>query len=569
STVFGRVVNSTNGRSGLNLLNYFSTFQQGVNLRQVGLPGESSFNVPVTISRPGFPYTADMFLIRASIIQGGTPRDNVSPIVQINQPAETSLIITTNSIFSFAGTAADNQEVVRVIYDTPFGAAFPVNGKENWTAEVSLLSGTNRITVRAVDNFGNVDTKERIIFLSHPQRVNFRIVGKGKVTGITDGQEFLVGVNYTFLAKPAARQYFLGWRDGDDNFVAYDRVLSFAMPEGLTNLSAVFSKTLLGITNGAYKGLFFPGTNGPLRSAGAISINVSPNGLYSGRLAPLGANYTIRGKFDATGSDEISGVRGTETLLLQLAFSTTDSISGIYLDHTHSASSVALWHVEKFTTANPSSQAGTYSFLISPTLDTQTAVVSGYGFGNLTIDSLGRIRMEATLGNGTEIAQKSSLLTGDIWALVASTKRARESILSAVGFTTNHVFDSDLKWFSPDFPGKTNQNAKLNGSLYVPPSVARLFNWTNGVMTLSGGGLPAGLFADLELNDDGSFTIPVNPNNIQLNLPDATGGITGTFTHPGTSAVTPLRGAVLQSSNMAAGFFLGSTSSGAFTIRAR
>ena len=82
-----------------------------------------------------------------------------------------------------------------------------------------------------------------------------------------------------------------------------------------------------------------------------------------------------------------------------------------------------------------------------------------------------------------------------------------------------------------------------------------------------GGGLPAALFANVLLNDDGSFAIPSNPNNIQLGAPDATGGMTGSFTHPVTSALTPLRGAVLQSSNMAAGFFPGGTSSGAFTIR--
>jgi hypothetical protein len=86
-------------------------------------------------------------------------------------------------------------------------------------------------------------------------------------------------------------------------------------------------------------------------------------------------------------------------------------------------------------------------------------------------------------------------------------------------------------------------------------------------MALSGGDLPAAIFANVILNADGSFAIPSNPNNIQVSLQAATGGITGSFTHPVTAALTPLRGAVLQSSNMAAGFFPGGTRNGAFTIR--
>ncbi len=86
-------------------------------------------------------------------------------------------------------------------------------------------------------------------------------------------------------------------------------------------------------------------------------------------------------------------------------------------------------------------------------------------------------------------------------------------------------------------------------------------------MSLSGGGLLAGVFANLQLNDNGSFTFPSNPNNIQLGIPDAKGLIVGSFTHPVTLVVTPLRGAVLQSSNLAAGFFLNGANSGAFVIR--
>jgi len=577
-TVFGHVVNTGGERTGTNLLNYFNTFSKFTltNVGEVVLTngigfagteyGELLFDLPVSTMRANGAVYADLITIRPSFLNGGVARDTIAPTLLVNDPAVSS-VVTTDSTITFSGTAGDNQELARVLYDTPEGRSFVANGKENWTAEVPLIPGTNKISVRSVDYFGNLSPAvERTIFLSHARSVAFRVQGKGTATGITNGQTFLVGVNYTLVAKPSAQQYFLGWRDHNNNVLSGDRTFSFTMRDYTTNLVCVFSKTLLGITNGAYKGLFFTGTNGPSRSAGSIAISVAPSGFYSGRLAPLGAGYAIRGQFDASGNTIISGRRGTDTLVLGMSFSTEESIFGSYSDG-HSLSSVGLWHVEKFTSANPAPQAGTYSFLISPTMDTQLAAAGGYGFGSVVIDTLGRIKMTGTLANGTAIRQTSAMLAGDLWAFYASAKAGREVLLGVPSFASNNVFNADVKWFSADFPGKTNQNARLSGSPFVPPSQARLFNWTNGVMALSGGDLPAVIFANVILNADGSFAIPSNPNNIQVSLQAATGGITGSFTHPVTAALTPLRGAVLQSSNMAAGFFPGGTRNGAFTIR--
>jgi cyclophilin family peptidyl-prolyl cis-trans isomerase len=559
STVFGRVVNTVNERSGINLLRYFNTFQDQSNIRPVSIQGDQ-FQVPVTAYHlQTFPITSEMFLVRASFLQGGVARDSISPFVQINDPTSTSVIVTTNSTVNFSGTAADNQAVARVIYDTPAGVAFPVNGRENWSKEVALIPGTNRVTVRAVDYFGNVGTDQRTIFLSHPRSVRFEPIGKGKVIGITNGQTFLVGVHYKFIAIAGARQYFLGWRANDGNIFSADRVLEFTMPEELTNLVAVFSRTFLGLTNGTYQGLFFPSSNGPPRSSGAISFNLGANGRYSGRLAPVGANYLISGGFDLSGYSAITGTLGVDTLVLRLYLYPDETISGDYQDG-HFYSSVGLGHVKNFTNSAP--QAGKFSFLISP-----IASVTGYGFGSATIDTRGKIKMTATLADGTAIKQTSALLAGDAWPFYASAKAGRKVTLGYAFFDTNNVFHADLRWFDRSFPGNTNQVAQLDGSPYVPPSQGRLFRWTNGVMSLSGGGLQAAIFANLQLNDNGSFTFPSNPNNIQLGIPDANGLITGSFTHPVTSALTSFRGAVLQSSNMAAGFFLNGATSGAFVIR--
>jgi len=86
-------------------------------------------------------------------------------------------------------------------------------------------------------------------------------------------------------------------------------------------------------------------------------------------------------------------------------------------------------------------------------------------------------------------------------------------------------------------------------------------------VTLSGDGLAEPITADVLLNEDGSFTVLSNTNNIQLGVTDATGLLTGSFTHPVSQVTTPLHGAVLQSSNTAAGYFPGSPRNGALLIQ--
>ena len=108
---------------------------------------------------------------------------------------------------------------------------------------------------------------------------------------------------------------------------------------------------------------------------------------------------------------------------------------------------------------------------------------------------------------------------------------------------------------------------KLNGSRYTPPATARPFNWTNGVLTISGGGLAAPIVSAVELQPNGSFLISSNPHNIQISVTNATGFVGGTFTHPASNTLTRFRGVVLQSSNSAAGFFPHLPLNGGFQLR--
>jgi hypothetical protein len=95
-------------------------------------------------------------------VNGYTPvADTTAPSVAITSPAVGSTIITTNSMITVQGTAADNTAVriVEVRVDSgSYVTATPASPGDwsSWSVAVDLgSSGTHRITPRATDNAGN------------------------------------------------------------------------------------------------------------------------------------------------------------------------------------------------------------------------------------------------------------------------------------------------------------------------------------------------------------------------------------------------------------------------------
>jgi hypothetical protein len=434
--------------------------------------------------------------------------------------------------------------------------------------DLPLTPGTNHIAVRSIDSFGNESTRERrTIFYSLKKPVTLHIEGPGRVIGISDGELLDVGVNYQLSARPSARKFFVGW---SGSLFSKSRNVTFRMVEDAT-VTARFSDTFLGLAKGKYEGLFLPQTGGPRASLGRITLNLSASGVYFGRLMPMGLNYTIRGRFDGNGHSFITGVRGTDVLSLSLRLVVEEDAQAILVTYSdgHFVSEGGLFRVQKYSVTNPAPAAGEYTFLIQPSTDTNILAGDAYGFGNVVIDPRGKMKMTGFLADGTPIKQNTSVLKGDRWALYTLAYGGRGGLAGFGQFTSNGVINNVIRWLSPDFPGNINQLLTWSASPYVPPTQERLFNWTNGLVTLSGDNLPEPLNIDVLLNEEGSFTVVSNPNNLQLTIPDAAGFFSGSFTHPVSQSLTPLRGAVLQSSNIAAGFFGEGVNNGAVLIRAR
>jgi len=566
-TVFGRVINSYDPRSGTNLLNYFSTFTQTQGLAFVFISDflETMSEVAVSVERPQV-LVPDLFTIRSSVIQGVTMRDQTSPLATVIEPGTLpppAVVRTTNAMLRFSGTASDNQGLSRVLIDGPSGRSV-ADGTTNWSLEVPLRPGTNDLVVRSLDAFGNLSAEQnRRVFYSLPQPVTLQIEGRGQTAGITNGQILELGVTYLITATPARGNYFLGWRG--DVFNTLSPTVYFTMRENAVVVSR-FGRTLLGLSDGRYEGVFYSGTNGLRKSVGLITLNLRANGFYSGQLKPFGASYGIRGKFDLSGSSSIAGTVRDTVLILEMGLyeEGVEAIAGRYRDGTFSSDFV-LWRQQVYRTTNSYPHAGSYTFQLTPPEAPNNGLTDGSGFGTLTVDARGRIKWSATLANQANLNRagvladlrplrgRATVLQGDRWSFYFPSLKG-EALAGGARFTGGSNFNADVVWFSPGFPDKTNQNVKLLGSRYTPPAAGRAFGWTNGVLTISGGGLAEPIISAVELQPNGSFLISSNPHNIQISVTNATGFVGGTFTHPASNTLTRLRGAVLQSSNTAAGF---------------
>jgi hypothetical protein len=83
------------------------------------------------------------------------PTDTTPPTLQILSPSS-AMISTSASVISLSGTASDNVGVAAVRWTNSFGAGGDAIGTTNWQiANIPLLVGTNKITVRAFDAAGN------------------------------------------------------------------------------------------------------------------------------------------------------------------------------------------------------------------------------------------------------------------------------------------------------------------------------------------------------------------------------------------------------------------------------
>jgi cyclophilin family peptidyl-prolyl cis-trans isomerase len=575
-TVFGRVLPTTNQLAGTNLLHTFNTrsLSNGI-VNMTSFYGEAwSAFTSLPVDYPEFrpPASRELFYVRVTELNGPSEADTTPPTVAISSPGPGEVV--TNGTVTLTGTASDDREVARVLYY--FGDLSPrvAAGTTNWSAVLTLRSGTNVVVAQSVDRFGNVSAPvSQTIIYTLPARVTVQVIGNGHVLGVADGDILTVGDLYTVEAKPGPGAFFSGW---SGTFSSSSPRLTFRMQTNVT-LIATFKSNPFPLGNGVYKGLFIA-TNRPAQdSAGTFTLVVSRRGAHSGGMVYRSSDYVFHGFFDSRGQEVLQGTVLGQSVTMTLSLDITEPpnrLSGtVFIGGT--VASLEAYRVERRSAANTLAPVGNYTFLITGPANA-AANPGGQGFGTMKMARSGRISLRGTLGDGTPLKQNAALTGGDRWPVFSRLYRNTGSILGWSRFETNRPgsFSGNLFWFRPGvstnryYPLGFTNTLLLRGSQYLPPGEGeRVLNWTNGTVSLQGGNLQTPLLIRVRLEADDTFTPLNSPIPLTLAIDRGSGRISGSFFHPALQTDVPVEGLAVQGFALGGGTFFGPDQTGSFFIQ--
>jgi len=122
-------------------------------------------NVTVTARDAAGNTSTDVLTVTYTI----TPSDQTPPAISILGPTSGASYTTATSVMTLGGTASDNLGVTAVTWTNDRGGSGFSSGTTSWSVpSVTLLSGTNIITVAAQDAAGNVGKDVLTVTYSAP-----------------------------------------------------------------------------------------------------------------------------------------------------------------------------------------------------------------------------------------------------------------------------------------------------------------------------------------------------------------------------------------------------------------
>ncbi len=330
---------------------------------------------------------------------------------------------------------------------------------------------------------------------------------------------------------------------------------------------------------GAYQGLI---QASPFlqQNSGTISLTAGNTGTFSAKFALGGATFSLKSVFDNNGNSTSVITRtgaSSLTVVLQIDLTNgTDQVTGTVFDGTTTSAVIANLSPFNIKTDPATQYAGNYTIVLSPDPgDTGSTFPQGNGYGTFKVDAGGKIRLSATLGDGTRISQ-TAVVSGDgMWPVYIPLYLKQGSLVGFVTFT-NIVGLSDLggtlTWFKPVisgsklYPNGFTTQITLLGSAYTAPPLGTaalsVSNTTCNLLVTSGAGdLISFVSNSVTLNPNNKVTLCVT-NGFKLTLTARTGLFSGSFVNPATSKPTTFKGALLQTQNDGAGLFLGTDQTG-------
>jgi uncharacterized repeat protein (TIGR03803 family) len=327
---------------------------------------------------------------------------------------------------------------------------------------------------------------------------------------------------------------------------------------------------------GSYNGLVLV-TNAPAQaSSGLISLVLSKTGSFTADVTVDGVRSAFKGQFDSSGNSTNTVTRKKLNPLTVIFEATavsnaTDEIVGTVSDGTFTAQLVA--NLAVFSAVNPSPWVGAFTFALAPADSSDPTVPQGYGYGTLTVTSLGSGSLKGALGDGTAISGTFPVSGYGTWPLYDSLYKNNGSCIGWVTLNDDNTMGGTVYWFKGPgsagalYPKGFSTALSLTGDIYVPPANGGSSVMAIGQLTLGGGNLTSNIVISVSINAKGTGTAsPIGSNDLKLNVAPTTGALSGSFLDPTIGKAVKFEGLLLQSSGAASGYFLGTSESGFVTF---
>ncbi len=141
----------------------------------------------------------------------------------------------SNAVFTVKGTASDNWQMSNVLCQLNGGAwsnAVTANNWTNWSADLSLVPGTNSLLAYAADSSGNYSATNTMNFqYVVTNQLQLSIIGKGTISPNYSNAWLEIGRNYSITSAPSAGFRFTNWTG---SIITNAAALNFMMVSNLS-----------------------------------------------------------------------------------------------------------------------------------------------------------------------------------------------------------------------------------------------------------------------------------------------------------------------------------------------
>jgi hypothetical protein len=407
-----------------------------------------------------------------------------------------------------------------------------------------------------------------------------------------------VGIRFTVRASGGLLSYQWTWQGQDirgatNSTLSYTdayamanagfygvRVSNPAAPGGVTSAPFALSLTKPA-PSGTYQGLFYEEGAVTTDACGFFQYTLSAaTRAFSGKITMGGSAYRFSGAFSPVHESSITVLRSDGlplTMKLQLlTLNNAPQVTGTVSDGNWTVP--LLGNRLYFGSKTPTSLTGKYTLVLQNT-NSSINVPNGSGYGAVVIQKTGQVSFKGRTADGSTVSQSCGLSRFGDWPLYLRANMNRGRVIGWLTVTNqagSSISGGNVDWIKDPgadqlYPQGFSVALQPRGSTYIKPTANPILRMTNGVAGFFGGDLSGEHtatwdFVKVVLKPPAFFQAEEGAEGVKLSINKADGSLTGSFISIATGVRTPIRGAILQQQNSAHGYFLGTDSSGTFTL---